>query len=72
MLGNLDIARLSAINLLKTSLKAVDGINNVRSITIAQMLWLNMGKDCDHQIYTEKKPRNTNSIETVKLRDLIN
>ena len=64
----MDIARLSAINLLKTSLKAVDGINNVRSITIAEMLWLNMGKDYDHPIYTEKKRRNTNSIETVKLR----
>ena len=68
MSANLGIARLSAINLLKTSLKTVDGINNVRSITIAEMLWLNMGKDYDHQIYTEKKPRNINSIETVKLR----
>ena len=68
MSANLGIARLSAINLLKTSLKTVDGINNVRSITIAEMLWLNMDKDHDHQIYTEKNPRNTNSIETVKLR----
>ena len=68
MSANLNIARLSAINLLKTSLKAVDGINNVRSITIAQMLWLSMGKDYDHQIYTEKNPKSTNSIETVKLR----
>ena len=68
MSANLGIARLSAINLLKTSLKTVDVVNSVRSITIAEMLWLNMDKDYDHQIYTEKKPRNTNSIETVKLR----
>ena len=68
MSANLGIARLSAINLLKTSLKTVDVVNSVRSITIAEMLWLNMDKDYDHQIYTEKTPRNTNSIETVKLR----
>ena len=68
----MDIARRSAINLLETNLKAIDGINIVRSSTIVEMLWLNMDKDYDQQRYTEKRPRNSNSIETVKLRDSIN
>ena len=68
----MDIGRRSAINLLKTNLEAIDGINIVRSSAIVEMLWLNTYKDYDHQMYREERPRNSNSTETVKLRDSTN
>ena len=38
--------------------------------TIAVMLWINMDKDYDHQMWAEETPRNSNSFETVNIRDL--
>ena len=45
-----------------SKLKVIDGINILRSSTIAEILSLNTDKDYDHQMYTEKRSRSTNSI----------
>ena len=45
-----------------SKLKVIDGIDIVRSSTIAEILSLNTDKDYDLQMCTGKRSRNTNSI----------
>ena len=49
--ANFDIRNV--IYLPEANLKAIDDINIVRSGTIAEMLWLNMNKSYDHQMWAE-------------------
>ena len=61
--------RLSAITLHETILKAIDYINMMKSGVIAEILWLNIEKGNGHQSWVSETPRDSKSVQTVKLRD---
>ena len=47
------------LNLLETNLKSIDSIFTAKSGDIIEVLWLNVGKNCGHQIWPAEARRNT-------------